>query len=688
MNKTVFNSDALVLRLRDLAILLMVGLFCAYVLAHTPLRALAAQLLGMNIRSCPLCTDKAILQRVLEILSALWLILTAGMASWFIAVNFKGPRYDKLLAFGLCTFAFIVIPAAMLGEIAERVGLALLRPPLGPFLASFPAVSLGVAGFISGWRLRLPRLFFSRNGSLFNWLAILGGGTLLASIMIGLMHPATSGDALSYHSPLAIYLWQDGNLATFLDRAPDIWALAHPGTAELWYGLLHTIGGEPLADLGQLPFTFLAVLAIYAFSWRLGLRSKAAWLAGLAFLFVPIVILQSTMQPNDIVGAALLMVSMALASAPNNYRDPKRVALTGLALGLTATTKLALLPCVAGVALFEGCLILWQGFRTKSWRPSVFYLALFVMVFLLTVSPWWVRNILRFQNPIYPSAIPFVGGGVFLGNLGRIDISFVPSPAAWPLYPLIEPYDDRSGFGALFLVGTIPGIFYALRRAKRQPLALLGLVTVVTLPAWWIFTLHEPRFFLGLVGLSFAFIPWTLLATPRHLRWAASLLLAAAALFSTLVTWDQALLPFARQTNDRVAFYDQVWGVDPVATSLPENEGILLNTGFAPTIFEYTAFYPLLGPHQTRLVIPIDGKKPTEAIVDTMRRNGIKYAYVAASPGNQAAVEAQFSSAYFDLIHQSSIVVGEQIAARRFLYRPAEQSELATATRRYLFRLK
>jgi hypothetical protein len=688
MNKTSLHSSTLVSRLRDLAILLMIGLFCAYIIAHTPLNALAAQLLGMNINSCPLCIDKAVFQRVLEVLCALWLILAACIASWVIAIKFKGTGYDKLLAFGLYAFTFIVIPAAMLGEIAERLGLALLRPPTGPFLASLPAVGLVVAGFTRGWRPHLPRLSLSRPDSLTKWTAILGGGTLLASIAIGLMHPATSGDALSYHGPLAIFLWQDGNLGSFIDRANNIWALAHPGTAELWYGLLHVIGGEPLADLGQLPFTLLAVLAIYAFSRRLGLRSKAAQLAGLAFLFIPIVIMQSIMQPNDIVGAALLMGSIALASAPSNTWNSNRVALIALVLGLTATTKLALLPSVAGVAFFVACVILVPAFRGKNWRLSGARLTLFVTVFLLTVSPWWIRNILRFQNPIYPSAIPFLGRGVFLGELGRIDISFVPSPAAWPLYPLIEPYDDRSGFSALFLVAAIPGLFFALRQARRRPLALLGVVTAVMLPAWWIFTLHEPRFFLGLVGLSFAFIPWTLLATPRHLRWVASLLLAVAALFSTLVTWDQALLPFARQSNERVAFYDQVWGVDPSVDSLPENEGILLNTGFAPTIFEYTAFYPLLGPHQSRLVIPIDGKIPAETIVEKMRQAGVEYAYVAASPENQAVVEAQFSSTYFDLIHVSSIVVGKQIAARRFLYRPAEQSELATATRRYLFRLK
>jgi hypothetical protein len=665
----------------------MAGTLALYIAVHSPLRETVAGAFGMLSRGCFFCTYSININEVFEFISGLWLILIACMASWFIAIHFKGPDYDKLLAFGLYAFALIVIPAAMFGEIADRLGLTLLKPPPGPILASLPAVGLVVVGFKSGWRPRLPHLSIP-SSSLANWLAILGGGTLMASIAIELMHPATSGDALSYHSPLAIYLWQDGNLGSFLDRAPDIWALAHPGMAELWYGLLHTIGGEPLADLGQLPFTLLGILAIYAFTRRLGLRSGAAWLGGLAFLFVPIVVLQSTMQPNDIVGAALLMGSMALASAPKDSWNSNRAALTGLALGLATTTKLALLPSVAGAAIFTVCAISLPAFRTKSWRPSGFSLTLLVLMFLLAVSPWWTRNILRYQNPIFPSAIPFLGRGVFLGDLGRIDSAFVPSPAAWPLYPLIEPYDDRSGFSALFLVSAIPGFLIALQRARRRGLALLGLVTAVTLPAWWIFTLHEPRFFLGLVGLTFTFIPWTLLATPRHLRWAASLLLGVAALFSTLVTWDQGLLPFARQTNERVAFYNQVWGVDPAATSLPENEGILLNTGFAPSIFEYTAFYPLLGPHQSRLVIPLDGTHSTANIAEEMRRNGIKYAYVAASPQNQEAVEAQFNPAFFDLIHESNIVVGEQIAARRYLYRPAEQSELANATRRYLFQLK
>ena len=67
----------------------------------------------------------------------------------------------------------------------------------------------------------------------------------------------------------------------------------------------------------------------------------------------------------------------------------------------------------------------------------------------------------------------------------------------------------------------------------------------------------------NLVGLGFGFVPYALLAVPRPQRRLAAATLGIAAIFSTLVTLDQAVLPISIQPTDRLAFYDRVWGVDP-----------------------------------------------------------------------------------------------------------------------------
>ena len=71
-------------------------------------------------------------------------------------------------------------------------------------------------------------------------------------------------------------------------------------------------------------------------------------------------------------------------------------------------------------------------------------------------------------------------------------------------HPLLEPHDDRSGFGALLAVAVLPGMIYSARRKFWQPLVCFILPLVFMLPAWWFMTMHEPRFFLWLAGLSLA----------------------------------------------------------------------------------------------------------------------------------------------------------------------------------------
>src|SRR5262249_52017303 len=158
------------------------------------------------------------------------------------------------------------------------------------------------------------------------------------------------------------------------------------------------------------------------------------------------VVMQIGMQPNDVLGAALSMTSVALSSAPVATWSLCRVGFLGLSLGLTATTKLALLPCVAGTGLF----VLGTTMSNSCWRTSRLVLgrlAVLAFTFFIVVAPWWTRNTFRYGNPAYPAGIPLLGRGVFVSDFGTIDREFVPHQVAWPLYPLIEPHDDRSGHG-------------------------------------------------------------------------------------------------------------------------------------------------------------------------------------------------------------------------------------------------
>jgi hypothetical protein len=641
---------------------LMVLLLAGYIAAHSPLLGWVGRGLGVRVGRCYFTCGGWIARGDIASMAAAWLLLLAAAgAAWLQAAHPWASSFERQLGFGLAWLAFIAVPSAALGAIGWALGLPLLRPPLGPLLAALPAL-LALGAGRSRWR-EVPRPRIRPPRGLAGLLASVAGVLLVTTVAITLNHPPTGYDALSYHAPLAVYFWRDGDLGALLERTPWAWALAHPGTAELWFGLLRLAAGERVASLGQLPFALLGCAAVYAFALRLGIGRAGAGLGAAAFLLAPIVVLQSGSQVNDLAAGALLMTAVALAAAPVDAWSGPRLAAVGLALGLAVTTKLAALPAVVAVAGYV-TVACWRAGRWRRLAPGV-------VAGLVVVAPWWARNLALYGNPIFPAALPLIGRGYVVGDFIKKDAWFVPTPLAWPLYPLVEPHSDMSGFGAVFLVAALVGLGVALRRPRRRgPLLLYGVTVLVALPAWWLLTQHEPRLLLGVFGLAFAFVGWALAAVPPAQRRGAALMLGAAAVFSALVTLDQGLRPLAREPVDRAEFYDRVWNVDSVAAGLPEREGLLSHTGFAR--LSYASDYPLLGRGLGRLLYVVDGQIPADSIVAVMRRAGVRYAYLPAGPDALELVARMYPADRFELMHRSNGSGNKVRDVVRYLFRLRE----------------
>jgi len=648
---------------RQLTMPLLVMAAAMYFLFHSPLRDLVAAALGLSSRVCYfVCTDAVTFGTLATALSAWTLIVLAMLAAARVAGGPELASFERPLVFGLAMLGFISVPASVIAGVAGWTSTRLLKPPGGPLLAALPAALVVAAGLARGWRPRVRRPDVRSPSGLVMLVWVIAAALLVSSSALSILHPPSGYDALGYHAPLAVFLWRDGNSTDFVERSL---ALAMPGTIQLWFGLLRLAGGEALADLGQLPLALLGAGAIFAFTRRLGLRRGAGQLAAGAFLLSPLVVLQVGVQVADVAGAGLLMATMALASAPLEQWSGRRLALVGVGLGLVVTTKLALLPCAGAVMLFVIAAALWRRRQSPGAARGLVVAALLA---LAIVAPWGVRNAWRFGNPIYPAALPLVGRGAVLSSPDTaIDREFVPHVALWPLYPLLERHSERSGLGALFLLGLVGGTVIAVRRARRLPLLLYGIVLAVMVPVWWKLTNHDPRFLLPLFGLGFGLVPFALLAVPRQRRLIGGSVLAVGAAFSALVTSDQALLPLAREPTGRWEFYDRVWGVDSAVAALPEDVGLLLHTGFAN--YTYPGYYPLLGRSFGRLVVPADADTPADSLVALMRRSGIRYAYVTALPRARATVESVYRPANFDLVHVSTVDEGWRAGTRRYLFR-------------------
>jgi hypothetical protein len=451
--------------------------------------------------------------------------------------------------------------------------------------------------------------------------------------------------------------------------------MALPGAAELWFGLLLIAGGEPLANIGQMPFVFMGGLAVYGVARRSRVPPRAAAMSALSFLLVPMVAVQAGMQLNDVIATALLATAAVLVcSHPGNW-TASRLGAAGLALGLATTTKLSVLPALAAVALFTGAAVL----ADRTARPRTLRLSVAMALgFTLAVAPWWIRNATIYGNPTYPVALPLLSRSMSTGvqvDIGRIDHRFVPSAAVWPLYPLLEAHSEQSGFGPLWPIAAVPGIFAALWAGRRRALLLFGGLTAFTGGAWVFFTAHEPRHLLLISALGFAFAPFAFSLVGRSMRSGVVVLWLTAAVFSVVVTLDQAILPRLHEPLDRASFYDDVWGIDPVVAGNRPAEPLVYNMGYAP--LSYAGDYPLLGPSRERRLFTVSPAATTGEIVALMERFGVHYVYVPASPESDHTVRTKYDPTRFTLEHESIVTDGDRRGTRRYLFRLRDASVTA-----------
>ena len=646
---------------RRLMLPAMVAILVAYAAAHSPVLRLLARLAGAGSGTCYfLCSGWAAYGHPMDAAAAIACVLLAVFAAWAVGRRWTGLASERAVGFGLVAMTLAAVPAAWIGLLGWAVEHPFLRPPAGPLLAAIPAVAVLVFALRGSPSERGAGKRVARPRGLIVPLAVTAVALLAISAIVAVAHPPAGYDALSYHAPLAVYYWRDGDIASFLEREPWAWALAHPGAAELWFGLLRVAGGERVANLGQLPFAAIGAVAVHLLGRRTGLSAGGAALGGLAFLLAPLVVVQSGMQLNDLAAGALLLAAMALAAAPPARWSRERLAGLGLALGLAVTTKLAVVPAAAGVVLFA-------AIRLRSLPARNALAGWSALGFLLVVAPWWIRNAALYGNPIFPAALPIIGRGYVVGDFVRKDSWFVPSELAWPLYPLIESHGEMSGFGALFAVAALPGLLVAYWRGRRGPLALVALVGLLSLVAWWRLTQHEPRLILGVVGAAFVGVGWALTAVPRRQRALGAVVLAAAGGYSAAVTLDQGLRPLASFDGSRAAYYEAEWGIDSVAAGLPPGDGLLYHTGYAHR--SYAGDYPLLGPSQGRSLTVIDGVLPADSIASLMRGLRLRYAYVPVREADDAIVRGMYPADRFDLVHSSSFDRGHWATTRRYLFR-------------------
>ncbi len=258
------------------------------------------------------------------------------------------------------------------------------------------AVTLALVGkpALAAWRGRPPARLSLRIGgeSLLGGLIALFCAILL---VIAVLAPPNTNDALQYHLSRVMHWVQDGSLqfyATPADR--QIWMPVWAETAILNFVLL--AGSDRWANLVQWGIMLLALAGISLAAARLGAGRRAQLLAAAFAVSLPMGILQASSSQNDYVTAAwavCLAYFCLRLSLQSEFSWPD-LGFAALAAGLGVLTKgtffVFALPFLAGLGA-----ALWLKFR-----PKVFFQAILAggLVVAALNAGFWSRNLATYGS--------------------------------------------------------------------------------------------------------------------------------------------------------------------------------------------------------------------------------------------------------------------------------------------------
>lgn len=341
------------------------------------------------------------------------------------------------------------------------------------------------------------------------WLALLAGLGLVFQLVRALAPPHGATDPLAYQLALPrIYLAHHG-----LSFEPTITGSLYPTNMGLLYVVAEALRNGILAQLLHLGMGVLVCLAIYAFCRRHFSAREGLWGAAI-FSFVPVV---TVFAPQGYVDVGLcffqfvaLWAVLEWTEAPGRRALLLSAVLTGIAMGVKhqgLTTAL-----VGGAAILGRRL--WVD---RDPRSAARDLALYGVVALALVAPWYARAWVCAGNPVWPLASGLFGGLPFgshpvvvSGETGGGGASWwqaIVPPAAWfrdyaesmnPWAWTFRPDGWQKAIGVYF-VALLPGVFLFARSRVSLQLAAFCLAYYVLL----VRLLHmNPRYGLVLFAVA------------------------------------------------------------------------------------------------------------------------------------------------------------------------------------------
>jgi hypothetical protein len=248
----------------------------------------------------------------------------------------------------------------------------------------------------------------------------------------------------------------------------------------------------------------LAVIAVLL-ARALGVSRVTSLLAGLFVLCAPALIEVAPRTKNDVANAFFQSLAVLVLVTWLERPGYRAAVLAGAFLGVAVGIKYSSVHFVAALAPFGVWLLTRSAVSPVSGLRKVLVWTASLAVF---ASPWYVRNLVLFGNPVFP----------FMNDLPGIHNGFTPEQSVLlrESFDGLSDFSFRTGTTAMFIVRVVkefgvlpmtllwPGALLALRPGRRR-VGVLPAGTAVSyagmtlLVGYW-----APRYFLSLLVIGSA----------------------------------------------------------------------------------------------------------------------------------------------------------------------------------------
>ncbi len=375
--------------------------------------------------------------------------------------------------------------------------------------------------------------FFNNKSVLFISSIIIAFGVV--KIGFNLFSPPFGWDCLNYHFTFPVEWLKSGTLnnpiTVFGDPSPPYYPI-NGSLIFFWYML--PLKNVFLADLGQMPFFVVSLLALYSIGRKIGLKRDYSFFGATLFILIPNVFKQLEIAYVDMMVAGLFFICLNYLLLLNKKYSLKIVCLFSISFGLFIGVKTVALPY--SLLLFVPLVFILV--KNKKFFSGI-------LVFLLSVLIFggfsYIRNFIEAGNPLYPFDFEALGITIFPGVMDKATYGAHFNIKDYSLSKLLF-HEGLSGQGIVFmLLPMFLALPLAIKKQRKKVNFMFAYFLILPILIYLIYRFVIPlantRYLYSLFGLAMilGYFVLDILNVPKKIVYGLTIVAAIAAM-STLAS--------------------------------------------------------------------------------------------------------------------------------------------------------